>query len=59
MYGTVPTSMPLAVAGSCVATAVGESGVRVDAGDLSFARPKSSSFAPDLVNITLLGFRSR
>ena len=31
----------------------------VRAGAASFARPKSSSFTPDFVSITLPGFRSR
>ena len=55
----MPRSIPAAVAGP----RVGEADFAIDAtmvsGGFSFARPKSSSFAPDFVSITLPGLRSR
>ena len=61
MYGTVPTRLPSVVSGpSCVGSALS---AEPDGGSLrtgrSLARPKSSSFVPDFVIMTLPGFRSR
>jgi hypothetical protein len=58
MYWVVPTIVPCSVRGFCW---VG-SDDSASAGAVSFpvhARPKSRSFAPDRVSMTLPGFRSR
>jgi len=58
MYCNVPRIVPSAVAalfivGSC------DSGMTGDTSCFSFAKPKSNSFVPDFVSMTLPGFRSR
>ena len=55
MYWNVPRIVPSAVRGFCC---VAPSGGLKAAAPL-FARPKSSSFAPDFVIMMLPGFRSR
>ena len=59
MYWTVPRMVPFCVrfAGTSVGRDVKAEGWTGDAA--TFARPKSSSFAPAFVSITLPGFRSR
>jgi hypothetical protein len=57
MYWKVPRIAP-----SCVRFCWVGSAVRLDgagAGAIAFASPKSSSFTPVFVSITLPGFRSR
>jgi hypothetical protein len=58
MYWKVPTIVPEPVRGE---VAVGEAvtSSTPPAGSVTFARPKSSSLAPEGVSITLPGFRSR
>ena len=55
MSWTVPRTMPAAVSGSCAIWVA----VCCVAAPPILANPKSSSFAPELVKMTLLGFRSR
>ena len=54
MYWNVPTMEPSCVSGLCCVAAS-----RLTSMTLDFARPKSSSFAPDFVIMMLPGFRSR
>lgn len=59
MYGTVPRTTPSSV--MLPRDSVG-SDVSIDeeaAGSARFARPKSRSFTPDFVSMTLAGFKSR
>ena len=63
MYWNVPSTVPRSVRGrlACISVARRES-LEVEtpaAPAWNFARPKSSSFTPDFVSITLPGFRSR
>ena len=63
MYWSVPRTVPRAVSGSLSCTRVGmldapEIG-RAPAVTSDLASPKSSSFTPDFVSMTLPGFRSR
>ena len=61
MYWKVPRIVPSCVRFCAVASSVG-SDVAPEAGvaaAIPFASPKSSSFTPDFVSITLPGFRSR
>ncbi len=58
MYDSVPTMTPSRVtSGADVCAEVTSS--PVISGEAGFARPKSSSFTPDFVSMTLAGFRSR
>ena len=59
MYQNVPRMLPAAViaAGGVVGTI--DRPLTATTGTLVFARPKSSSLAPDFVSITLPGLRSR
>ena len=59
MYCTVPRMVPCAVPGAEVANRVIPDIEIGPAGALSFASPKSRSFAPALVSMMLAGFRSR
>src|SRR5215470_8233621 len=68
MYCTVPTNAPEVVSGDCglgedIVMAAENEGAEVPDVDAlattGLARPKSSSFAPVFVSITLPGFRSR
>ena len=61
MYWNVPMRLPSAAKGlSPVASALSsEAAATGVSGALSFASPKSSSFAPDLVSMTFPGLRSR
>ena len=64
MYWNVPRIVPSCVRFSPVAAPITVgSDVAPDDGDaagaIAFARPKSSSFTPVFVSITLPGFRSR
>ena len=58
MYWKVPTIVPCCVTGVVRVTAA-VSVAPTASGTAAFARPKSSSFAPDLVIMMLPGFRSR
>ena len=62
MYWNVPRIVPRVVSGWLCWSAVGML-VACDtwllSGSTSFARPKSSSFTPDFVSMTLPGLRSR
>ena len=58
MYCTVPISVPSRVTGAAwVGKAV--TSTAGDAGAIAFASPKSRSFTPDFVTMTLPGFKSR
>ena len=58
MYDSVPTMTPSRVtSGAEVCAEVTSPPDRK--GETDFARPKSSSFAPDFVSMTLAGFKSR
>jgi hypothetical protein len=54
MYGAVPSHVPGAVSEAAVSPSSADAPVAE-----LFARPKSNSFTPDGVSITLFGFRSR
>ena len=58
MYGNVPSTAPTAVSGGAAPGETVDSASRSGL-DWCFERPKSSSFAPSFVNITLPGLRSR
>ena len=57
MYCSVPAIVPSSVSGCRVSVSVNAASTA--AIGRSFARPKSRSLAPDLVRMTLPGFRSR
>ena len=59
MYCTVPRIVPCAVSGAAVASRVIPDIEIGAAAPRSFATPKSSSFAPDLISMILAGLRSR
>lgn len=54
MYWNVPRIVPSVVSGFCIVAPSTTTSIAA-----LFARPKSSSFAPDLVIITFAGFKSR
>src|SRR5713226_8482734 len=58
MYWKVPTTVPRCVTG-VVRVAAAVSVVPAASGGAAFARPKSSSLAPDAVSMMLPGFTSR
>ncbi len=59
MYCNVPTIAPSAVNGSFAVRSSESDTFAGVASCFSFAKPKSSSFVPDLVSMTLPGLRSR
>ena len=59
MYWKVPRIVPSAVSAGPSRRRVTSAREAGDAGCTALARPKSSSFTPDFVSITLPGFKSR